>query len=121
MTAHRGAFEYDWRTRFREPLSSVPECIGWGEAWRLFVELMGDPSSHVAASVAGWQYPLSREGIALLDLFDMTGRASWGKKHKAHPRPWDDPPKKFGTGRKTKTQWAEFKARKQAEFRRRRG
>ena len=45
--------------------------MGWGEAWRLMDVLLTDPSSHVAAAVAGWDYPLSREDITMRDLYDL--------------------------------------------------
>ena len=47
---HRSAFEYDWRTRFHLPLSSVGGSMTYGEAWRLFSVLAADPSSHAAAA-----------------------------------------------------------------------
>lgn len=115
VEAHRGAFEYDWRTRFHIPFDVPSEGMGWGEAWRLFLILGGDPSSQVASAVAGWQYPASRDALVLLDLFDLTARASF-KRPKAYARPWDDPPKKHGTGRRDIAGWKKFKARKQAEY-----
>ena len=97
----------------------MPGGTGWGEAWRLFVILGGDPSSHVGAALAGWQYPATREELALGTLIDRFQRANF-KKAPAYPRPWDEPPKRHGTGSRTKSEWAEFKARKIRELRSRR-
>lgn len=88
MDEHRGAFEYDWRTRFQLPLEDVPDAMSWGEAWRMFGILSLDPSSWVAAKMAGWKYPASRTDLVLRDSFDLAFRKV--KKHpKPYPRPWD--------------------------------
>ncbi len=118
MEAHRGAFEYDWRSRFHLPFD-VPDGMGWGEAWRLFLILGSDPSSQVAAALAGWQHPASREELAIAWLFDLTGRLRLGRKHKPYPRPWDERPKQTGTGRRSIAGWKRFKAQKQSEAARR--
>lgn len=69
----------------------------WAESWDLTTSLAGDPSSHVAAAIAGWSYPLSREGMAALDLLDVTIQVNSGKrKPKPAPRPWDAPEKRIG-------------------------
>lgn len=94
IDAHRGAFEYDWRTRFRKPLRTVGRSMSWGEAFRLTQVLATDPSSSVAAALAGWDMPTTRESLALMDLFDLTHRIAWaqgggkGQKPKPYPRPW---------------------------------
>lgn len=93
---HRGAFEYDFRTRFHLPLSSIPEDVGWGEAWRLYEILANDPSSAVGAASWGNKYRFSREAMILADLFDLThlvNAPSKGPKPKPYPRPFefDDP------------------------------
>jgi len=86
IDASRGAFEYDFRTRFREPLDIIGESMGWGEAMRLVRILLDDPSSAVAAARAGWKYPISREALILMDHFDVTVMAhSDPKKNKAKP------------------------------------
>lgn len=89
--------------------------MGWGEAYRCFEVLARDPSSWVSAGLNGWQYPASRDALVLLDLFDLTARASF-KKPKAYARPWDEPPKKHGTGRRTVAGFKQWKAAKQAEY-----
>lgn len=69
---HRGALEYDWRTRFGLPLKAIgTEAMSITEAARLAGQLAADPDSATAASVIGWDHSLSREGIVLVDLFDL--------------------------------------------------
>lgn len=45
--------------------------MSWGEAYRLTQELSRDPSAHVAAALAGMTHPVTREGIVLMDLYDL--------------------------------------------------
>ena len=61
--------------------------MSWGEAIRLTNLLAADPSSHVAASLAGWEHPASREWLVLADLFDAFRVANF-KKPAPYPRPW---------------------------------
>jgi hypothetical protein len=86
-------------------LSDVPCRMGWGEAYRLFELLANDPTSQVCAAMAGWQYPLTREGLILADHFDAFARVNF-KKANPYPRPWDEKPKKFGNRSLTKEQLA---------------
>lgn len=94
IDAHRGAFEHDWRARFSLPLSEVGKSMSWGEALRLTERLLTDSSSFVAASVAGWDHPLSHQSIVLMNLYDLTHQVAWaqgggkGSKPKPYPRPW---------------------------------
>lgn len=106
---HRGAFEYDWRTKFGLAFDP-PESMDWGEVYRLTLILLGDPSSHVAGSYAGWPHPVSREWLVLADLYDLQGRAKHGRKHKTYPRPWVESRKKFGTP-VSKAEWHQIKSR----------
>lgn len=103
MAEHRAAFEYDWRARFHLPLTVVgTKAMRWGEAYRLAGVLARDPASAVAASVAGWHYPLSREALALADLYDLQHHSKVKRKPKPYPRPWvDKDRKRHGTGRYT--------------------
>lgn len=72
----------------------------WGEAGRLAKSLARDTASAVGASLAEWQYPASREALALMDLYDAFASANF-KRPKAYPRPWDPPPKQIGNARLT--------------------
>jgi hypothetical protein len=72
--------------------------MDWAEAWRLTLVLVADPTSQVCAALSHWQYPLSWEGIALRDLYDLQHTSKSKKRPKPYPRPWDKPPKKHGAG-----------------------
>lgn len=49
------------------------------------------PESPLHAAIHGWKYPLSREGMLLLDLMDLTAQLQVGKKWKPLKRPWKNP------------------------------
>lgn len=57
----------------------------WPEAVDLARVIHADPSSAVAAAALGWEYPLSREALILLDLFDLEHAANTSKRPKPHP------------------------------------
>jgi len=109
---HRGALRYDWRTRFHKSLDeSVPDDIGWDEALDLIRVLRADPSTMLAASVEGWDYPMDRLAWMLADLIDVQGSSMAGKKWKAYPRPVKpkDDRQTFGdTGGRTREQVVEI-------------
>lgn len=89
---HRGAIEYDFRTRFSglpAGIYSVPEAMGWGEALRLVRILRSDPSSQIATAVEEWKYPLSREAAIFADLYDLEYAKTGAKGRKPYPRPFD--------------------------------
>ena len=91
-TRYRGALEYDWRTRFHAHLDVLDDdgpSWSWGELWRL-VEIVGhDPSSQLAAAISGWEHPVSREWLALADLWDVLVAVNTHKGSPGHyPRPW---------------------------------
>jgi hypothetical protein len=90
IDAHRGAFEYDWRARFHLPLTVVGKSMSWGEALRLARFLTIDPASAVAAALAGWSFPATREALALMDLYDAHEAGRVGRKARKYPRPWVD-------------------------------
>jgi len=87
---HRSALRYDWRTRFHKGLDeSVPDEIGWSEALDLVKILRADPASMLAAAMEGWDHPISREALILMDQFDLDMAVNAGKKKpKPYPRPW---------------------------------
>lgn len=68
----------------------------WGEAYRITEQLCGDPSSAVAAAVAGWEHTATREALAVMNLYDLMHQIAWaqggrkGPRPKPHPRPWKD-------------------------------
>lgn len=93
---HRGAFEYDWRTRFHLALSEVGESMTWGEAIRHTTTLAADPSSHICAALGEWDRPVTSIELVLMDLYDLSHRVAWrqaggkGQRPKPYPRPWPD-------------------------------
>ena len=97
---HRSAFAYDWRTRFGLSVSSVGDAMTFGEAWLLTLELVRDPSSHVAAAVGGLTFPVSQEWLAIKVLVDNYVASKTQKRAKlqtlhdptaAPPRRWGSP------------------------------
>lgn len=92
MEDHPHALEYDWRVRFDLPLRAVFDgTITWREAYSLTLELLRDPTSHLAAAVAGWRYPWSREAAALADLYDLLVVANTDRKHRGRIEPYPRP------------------------------
>ncbi|MFG3338724.1 hypothetical protein [Glycomyces sp. NPDC048151] len=78
---HPGPLAYDWRARFGLPLSAPFDgTVSWHEAWLLTEQLLADPTSHLAAALAGWDYPASREALALADLWDLTVAVNTDKR-----------------------------------------
>lgn len=96
IDTHRGAFEYDWRARFQLPVSSIGDAMTWGEAVRHTDRLAADPSSAIGAALAGWDYPVGYDALAVMNLFDLMHEIAWaqggkkGSRPKPHPRPWSD-------------------------------
>lgn len=82
----RGFLEYDFRTRFQMGVDELPDVMGYDEAARLVRILRSDPSSALASSLEGWDFPVSREALALYDLFDLTVMANSDPK-KPKPKP----------------------------------
>lgn len=84
----RGPLEYDFRTRFHLPLSTVGREMAWGEAIRLIRIIRSDPSSMLTAAVEGWTHPVSREAAIAMDQYDLTYAATGAKKPHRYPRPF---------------------------------
>lgn len=63
--------------------------MSWGEAVRLTQILATDPSSQIAAAIAGWAHPLERIDATLRDLYDLQHASKSKKRPKPYPRPWD--------------------------------
>lgn len=63
--------------------------MSWGEAVRAVNLITRDPSSWTCASLAEWEYPLSREALILTDLIDIQHASKVKKRPKPYPRPWD--------------------------------
>lgn len=63
----------------------------WSEAFRLTRILCADPSSAVAASVAGWEHPFPWEAILLAELVDVQVAKASKTRPRPLPRPWKRP------------------------------
>lgn len=93
----------DFRDIYKTSVYSVPSHELWQLLWMLFA----NTASRTFAAYARWEYPLSREGMALLEIWDTGNLANLlavgkGKKFKPHPKPWPDEnmtKKKTGTAR----------------------
>lgn len=70
--------------------------MSYGEAWRLTLILLRDPSSEVCAATAGWQHSSTRAALATLDLYDLQHASKAKRKPARLPRPWDAKPTKHG-------------------------
>ena len=88
----------DFREKFHLSLSDIGQSVRYDEAFLLVVSLSSDSSSWFHAAIAEWEYPISREVMALMDLYDLQHQSKSKKKVKPYPRPWGDgSKKKIGT------------------------
>lgn len=92
IASHRGAIEYDWRTRFHAGLHQVGVSMSISEAARHAVTLAADPSSATAAAVEGWDHPISRTDLILMDLYDRYADVNFKKPQPYPGRPWSKRP-----------------------------
>lgn len=107
---HRGAFEYDWRCRFGVRFDP-PSTTDWGESSRLLSVLVCDPSSAVAAAVAGWAHPVTREWVALKAVHDRYVDGTFKAPRALHlAAPWDPEPTRHGRTDLTREQVLEILA-----------
>jgi fermentation-respiration switch protein FrsA (DUF1100 family) len=76
--------------------ASVHEVAGT-ELFALIRGLLGEPESRFHAASAKWDFPLSREGMFLLNLYDLTNARTVRRAsdYKPTSRPWGSP--KSGT------------------------
>lgn len=69
---------------------------------RLVMILRNDPSSAITAALEGWDYPISREAMILMDQYDLDTaiNSPKGKRPKPYPRPFKnrDVQRKGNTG-----------------------
>lgn len=81
--------EYDFATRFDKPLEIIGDGWTWGKSIRMVKILRADPSSALAAAIEGWDHPISREALILMDIFDLDHAINSKKTPKPHSgRPW---------------------------------
>ena len=97
ISEHPTAFAYDFRSRFNVSSTEIGYSIKYGEAYLLVAQLLKDPSSAVFAAANEWDFPLSREGLMLADLFDLLHQANSSKKvRNRYPRPFKQGAKRVG-------------------------
>ena len=86
-------------------MDDIGSSVRYGEAVKLTQSLMRDPTSWLHAAVASWDYPLSREGIAILDLLDLQNARTVPKRnqYKPSPRPWPTSTRTKLGGKKKRT------------------
>jgi len=71
--------------------------------------LMRDPSSRLHATLAGWEFPVSREWLLLADLFDMQLATKSKRTPKPYPRPLDKSKNRIGGKNKASHTMAEMR------------
>lgn len=87
---HKPEFAYDFRSRFNVSIDEVGRSVSYLEAIYLTSILRRDPSSWVAAALAGWKYPVSREWMLDRDSYDLLARVNSKQKPKPYPTPWPE-------------------------------
>lgn len=108
----RAFLEYDFRARFQIGVDQLPDVMGWDEAARLVRVLSADPSSAMAAHLAGWDFPISRETLALYDLHDRFVEVHSDPK-RGRPKP--HPGRPFSRNTSTVQKFGDTAGRSRAE------
>lgn len=80
------------------------------ELVELVRDLTHDPSSRLHAALAGWEFPVTREWMALADLFDMQLASKSKRKPKPYPRPFDKTKSRIGGTKRVSRTPAELRA-----------
>ena len=103
---HRGPLTADFRTIYS---LSLQDARG-SELWLLIRSLISNPTSSFHAAMAGWTHPLSFEGMAQLDMYDLLYQ-SWPRRGRFKPykRPWPDKSTKKLGGSNTRRSIAEVR------------
>jgi hypothetical protein len=69
--------------------SEIGTSIGWEESLALVTMIAQDTNTYTHAKLLKWKYPVSREYLAMADLYDLTVRINSKKKDiKPYPRPF---------------------------------
>lgn len=93
--AQLSALVRDHRVELVADFRAIYSVGAWDVRPREFVPLvralLSNPSSSFHAAVAGWMRPLSYEGVAALDLYDLLYQSFPRRgRFKPYPRPWPD-------------------------------
>lgn len=90
---------YDFRERFQLSLTEVGRTLTYGEAILLAGQLMKDQSSHLYASMSGWEHPLSRLELMMQVVAERVLAVTRDEKKQPKPTtfgwPWEKPVAKF--------------------------
>lgn len=90
ISEHPAEAAYDFRSRFGISSEELGTKISWREAVYLAAVLVRDPSSWIQASLAGWEYPVSREWIVASHTYDLVAAVNSKKKPKPYPNPFKE-------------------------------
>lgn len=93
---HRPEVAFDFRNRFGISYESIGSDISWTEAILLVSVLIRDPSSWLAAAYSEWEYPVSREWMALAHTYELHSAIAARKSPKPYPAPWSDKKNQLG-------------------------
>jgi hypothetical protein len=85
---HPAQLAYDFRARFNLSIDDIGHSISLREASLLIAMLQAHTDSWVFAAVNGWDYPVSREWIALAHTYDLHAAVNSKQKPKPYPAPW---------------------------------
>ena len=89
----------DFREKFNISILDIGDKIRYDEAALLVVSLLKDPQSWLHATLAEWDYPISRDWLLLADLYDLQHASKTKRKPKPYPRPFSNA-KRYGGKRK---------------------
>jgi hypothetical protein len=90
LEAHPAEFAYDFRSRFHLSTDAIGYEVSFLEAIYLTSILLRDTSSWLQAAVGGWDYPVTREWIAITHTYDLLALVNSDKK-KPKPKPYPTP------------------------------
>lgn len=94
---HRPEAVRDFREKFHLSVHDVGATVRYDEALQLMLTLLRDPTSWLAAAVAGWDHPWSYEAMLLADIHDLQHMSKVKRgQFKAYPRPWPARKTKLG-------------------------
>lgn len=89
ISEHEPFIAFDFRSNFGLSIDDIGCAVSYREAIQLVSVLEQMPSAWLHAKIAGWDYPVSMEWIALADTLDVVFAVNSGKgKRPTYPRPW---------------------------------
>lgn len=83
----------DFRSLFNISITDVGDTVSYKEAIYLISGLSDNPRSWFFCKLNQWDYPVTLEYLAILNLLDsfiMANSDPKKKKNKPHPRPYDN-------------------------------